>query len=55
MIRDFCICICLALATAAIPLRAANRPHAGARVHQRVDTRPMNSIDTHATVLMAQF
>jgi len=30
MIRDFCICICLSLATAAIPLRAANRPHAGA-------------------------
>jgi hypothetical protein len=30
MIRDLCICICLALVTAAIPLRAANRPHAGA-------------------------
>jgi hypothetical protein len=29
MIRDFCTCICLTLA-AAIPLRAANRPHAGA-------------------------
>jgi hypothetical protein len=30
MIRDFCTCICLALVAAAIPLRAANRPHAGA-------------------------
>ena len=30
MIRDLCICISLALVTAAIPLRAANGPHAGA-------------------------
>ena len=30
MIRDLWICSCLALVTAAIPLRAANRPHAGA-------------------------
>src|SRR6202521_5528533 len=29
MIRHFCICFCLALVSAAIPLRAANRPHAG--------------------------
>ena len=29
MIRHFCICFCLALVLAAIPLRAANRPHAG--------------------------
>jgi hypothetical protein len=30
MIRDLCICISMALVTAAIPLRAANGPHAGA-------------------------
>jgi len=30
MIRHLCICSCLALVTATIPLRAANRPHAGA-------------------------
>jgi hypothetical protein len=30
MIRDLCICIGLALVSAAIPLRAANGPHAGA-------------------------
>jgi hypothetical protein len=30
MIRDLCICVSLALVTAAIPLRAANGPHAGA-------------------------
>jgi hypothetical protein len=30
MIRDLCICISLALVSAAIPLRAANGPHAGA-------------------------
>ncbi len=30
MIRHFCVCFCLALVSAAIPLRAANRPHAGA-------------------------
>jgi hypothetical protein len=30
MIRDLCIGICLGLVTATIPLRAANRPHAGA-------------------------
>ena len=30
MIRDLCICSCLALVTATTPLRAANRPHAGA-------------------------
>lgn len=29
MIRQFYICFCLALLTAATPLRAANRPHAG--------------------------
>jgi hypothetical protein len=29
MIRQLCIGICLALASAAIPSRAANRPHAG--------------------------
>jgi hypothetical protein len=29
MIRHFSICTCLALVTAAIPSRAANRPHAG--------------------------
>jgi hypothetical protein len=29
MIRQLCISICLALVSAAIPLRAANRPHAG--------------------------
>ena len=29
MIRHFCICTCFALVSAAIPLRAANRPHAG--------------------------
>jgi hypothetical protein len=29
MIRHFCICSCLALVSAAIPLRAANRPPAG--------------------------
>ena len=30
MIRDLYICICLAFVAAAIPLRAANRPHAAA-------------------------
>ena len=29
MIRQLCISVCLALVSAAIPLRAANRPHAG--------------------------
>jgi hypothetical protein len=29
MIRQLCVGFCLALITAAIPLRAANRPHAG--------------------------
>ena len=29
MIRHLCISVCLALVSAAIPLRAANRPHAG--------------------------
>src|SRR5271169_2113011 len=29
MIRHFCVCFCLALVSAAIPLRAANRLHAG--------------------------
>jgi hypothetical protein len=29
MIRHLCICVCLALVSAPIPLRAANRPHAG--------------------------
>ena len=29
MIRHLCISVCLALVTAGIPLRAANRPHAG--------------------------
>jgi hypothetical protein len=29
MIRHFCSCICLALVAAALPLRAANRPHGG--------------------------
>ena len=29
MIRQFYVCFCLALLTAATPLRAANRPHAG--------------------------
>ncbi len=29
MIRQLCVGFCLALVTAAIPLRAANRPHAG--------------------------
>jgi|SRR6267378_1305407 len=29
MIRHLCTCVCLALVSAAIPLRAANRPHAG--------------------------
>ena len=29
MIRQLCISLCLALVSAAIPLRAANRPHAG--------------------------
>lgn len=29
MIRQLCISVCLALISAAIPLRAANRPHAG--------------------------
>ena len=29
MIRQLCIPVCLALVSAAIPLRAANRPHAG--------------------------
>jgi len=30
MIRQLCISVCLALVPTAIPLRAANRPHAGA-------------------------
>ena len=30
MTRHLCISVCLALVSAAIPLRAANRPHAGA-------------------------
>jgi hypothetical protein len=29
MIRYLCVCFCLALVSAAVPLRAANRPHAG--------------------------
>jgi hypothetical protein len=29
MIRHLCISVCLAIVSAAIPLRAANRPHAG--------------------------
>src|SRR5258708_2213574 len=29
MIRQLCTSVCLALVSAAIPLRAANRPHAG--------------------------
>ena len=29
MIRHLCISVCLALVSAAIPLRAANRSHAG--------------------------
>ena len=29
MIRQLCISVCVALVSAAIPLRAANRPHAG--------------------------
>jgi hypothetical protein len=29
MIRHLCVCFCLAFVSAAIPLRAANRPHAG--------------------------
>jgi hypothetical protein len=29
MIRHLCVCVCLAFVSAAIPLRAANRPHAG--------------------------
>ena len=29
MTRHLCVCVCLALVSAAIPTRAANRPHAG--------------------------
>jgi hypothetical protein len=34
MIRHFCACSCLALVTAVLPLRAANRPHAGTDGHK---------------------
>jgi hypothetical protein len=36
MIRHFCVCFCLALFTAVLPLRAANRPHAGTDSHNAV-------------------
>ena len=36
MIRHFCICCCLALVSAATPMRAANRPHAGADGNTKV-------------------
>jgi len=36
MIRHFCVCSCLGLFTAVLPLRAANRPHAGTDRHSAV-------------------
>jgi hypothetical protein len=38
MIRHFGVCFCLTLVTAAIPLRAATRPHAGTDSHKAPDT-----------------
>ena len=54
MIRQFCICFSLALVTAAIPLRAANGPHAGAASRLRVwtndDLEKLHSLDLISVV-----